>query len=289
MDNKLIKVDDLSFRYAGAELYSIKHISFEVEKGETVGIIGHTGAGKSTLGYCLRGLAPESVRGRLRGNIYIDGVSIKDMSLKELAERFGIVFQDPESQIIGSMVLEDMVFGMSNLEYEYHEMLDSADKMLDRLKLLSKKYVETANLSGGQKQRLAIGGVLTMKPHILFLDEPTTELDPVGKKEVFDMIREIKKNDPDTTILLVSHQVELLAEIADRILVMCDGELIKEGKPYEIFADDELMNKVSERSPQGISLVKKLYEKGIGDPDQLKNYDVESISDYLYKYCVSEG
>lgn len=285
MNNEVIKVEDLSFRYAGANKKSLEGISFQIREGETVGIIGHTGAGKSTLGYCLRGLAPESVRGKLTGKVFIHGKNIRQMSLREKAEQFGIVFQDPESQIIGSMVLEDLVFGMSNLQYEREAMLKSADEMLEKLRLTPKKYVETANLSGGQKQRLSIGGVLTMKPSILFLDEPTTELDPVGKREVFQMIRQIRESNSKAAILMVSHQSELLAELADRLLVLCGGHLVAEGTPYEIYSDGDLMNRISERPPQGISLIKALEEKGIGDPRRLKKFDVESIADYLYEFC----
>lgn len=285
MKKELIRVENLSFKYAGASKKSLEDISFNVYEGETVGIIGHTGAGKSTLGYCLRGLAPESVRGKLRGKIFIREKNMREMNLREKAENFGIVFQDPESQIIGSMVLEDLVFGMSNLQFEKEHMLQEADVMLERLKLTSKKYVETANLSGGQKQRLSIGGVLAMRPDILFLDEPTTELDPVGKREVFQMIRQIRETNSKATIMLVSHQTELLAEIADRLLVLCNGRLIAEGDPYEIFSNAELMNQISERPPQGITLVKELAESGIGDPGMLKKYDAESIADYIYDCC----
>ena len=282
---EIIRVENLSFTYVNGKRKALDDVSFAVRKGETVGIIGHTGAGKTTLGYCLRGLVPDSIPGKLQGQIHLFGKELRAMDLAQKASDFGIVFQDPESQIIGSMVLEDITFGMSNLGVPQQEMLKTADDMLRKLCLFEKKYEETATLSGGQKQRLSIGGVLGMNSHIIFFDEPTTELDPLGKAEVFSMIRELKESG-QITILLVSHQVELLAEIADRILVFKDGKLIRDAGPLQVLGDEQLMREVHERMPQELQIVHRLAEMGIGDLTRLKSNRIEAVAEYIGHCCL---
>lgn len=284
-EQDIIRVEGLSFTYVNGKRKALDNVSFTVKAGQTIGIIGHTGAGKSTLGYCLRGLVPDSIPGRMEGTIFLLGKEIRTMDLAQKAGDFGIVFQDPESQIIGSMVLEDITFGMSNLGVPQQKMLETADDMLRRLGLFEKKYDETATLSGGQKQRLSIGGVLGMNSHIIFFDEPTTELDPLGKAEVFDMIRDLKRSG-QVTILMVSHQVELLAEIADRILVFKAGRLIREGTPLEVFSDEELIQSVHERTPQELEIVYRLAAMGIGDPSLLKGNDINTVAEYICRECL---
>ena len=284
-EQDIIRVEGLSFTYVNGKRKALDNVSFTVKAGQTIGIIGHTGAGKSTLGYCLRGLVPDSIPGRMEGNIFLLGKEIRTMDLAQKAGDFGIVFQDPERQIIGSMVLEDITFGMSNLGVPQQKTLETADDMLRRLGLFEKKYDETATLSGGQKQRLSIGGVLGMNSHIIFFDEPTTELDPLGKAEVFDMIRDLKRSG-QVTILMVSHQVELLAEIADRILVFKAGRLIREGTPLEVFSDEELIQSVHERTPQELEFVYRLAAMGIGDPSLLKGNDINTVAEYICRECL---
>lgn len=281
---EIIRVENLSFTYVNGKRKALDGVSFSVYEGETVGIIGHTGAGKSTLGYCLRGLVPESIPGKMQGEIFLSGKEIRTLGLAQKARNFGIVFQDPESQIIGSMVLEDITFGMSNLEIPQKEMLHRADGLLHRLALYEKRYMETATLSGGQKQRLSIGGVLGMKSNIVFLDEPTTELDPLGKAEVFDMIRAMKE-EAGVTILLVSHQTELLCEIADRVLVFRNGRLAAQGKPLEVLGNEALMRSVHERVPQELDIVRELAAQGYGNPEQLADNRIETVAAYIYNCC----
>ena len=262
MDTPIIEVNHVSYKYPTAAGWVLEDIAFSVDKGEILGIIGPTGAGKTTLAMCMRGLIPYNVGGTFGGRIFVNGQDTLAMNPGELADKIGIVFQNAETQAIGLTVIEDLAFGLENLNLAPDVMEDRINRVSRVVGLEGFLDRETFALSGGQKQRLAIGGVLVMEPDILILDEPTAELDPVGKTEVFEIVRSLQQ-DRNLTIVMVEHEVETLAEVADRILVLEGGKVIALASTKEIFKRTDLFNQVRERVPFAAKLAIQLIEKRV--------------------------
>ena len=251
-----IIVNNLTFTYmknGPFEKKAIDDISFEIQSGEFVGIIGHTGSGKSTLIQHFNGLLkPES------GSVIIDGIDVSQKDLKQLRNNVGLVFQYPEHQLFEETVYKDIAFGPTKQGLSDKEIKERVHQALKGVGLsediLTKSPFE---LSGGQKRRVAIAGVLSMKPSILVLDEPTAGLDPAGKDEIFSYINEIHTKNKMTTIL-VSHSMEDIAKLVDRVIVLNKGKIYKDGKPEDIFFDAEGLKKIGLSVPQITLLMKKM-------------------------------
>lgn len=254
------KVEHVYGKGTSFEKRALKDVSFHIRDGEFVGLIGHTGSGKSTLIQHMNGL--------LRctgGNIYYDGKDISDREYdrKKLRQTVGIVFQYPEHQLFEASVEKDVAFGPKNLglddlqiQLRTFEALRSVgidDSLLD---------VSPFDLSGGQKRRIAIAGVLAMKPKVLVLDEPAAGLDPVGRKGILDMIARIR-NEENITVVLVSHSMEDVAEYVDRIMVMDDGALVMDGTVSEVFARRTELEEMGLSVPQISLLMKDLEDAGL--------------------------
>ena len=217
---------------------ALKDVSFKIDDGEFVGLIGHTGSGKSTLVQHMNGLMKATA-----GEVYFDGkdISDKEYSLKDLRSQVGLVFQYPEHQLFEATVFEDVCFGPKNQGLDKKEVELRAFSALRQVGLDEESYYQSPfELSGGQKRRVAIAGVLAMKPRVLILDEPTAGLDPKGRDEILDLIKKLH-DEEKITIILVSHSMDDVANYVDRILVMNKGELIFDDVPKEVFKHvDEL-------------------------------------------------
>ena len=257
-----IKIENLSYTYAQGsayEIHALKNLSLEIHDGEFIGIIGHTGSGKSTLIQLLDGLIKAD-----EGHIYYDGEDIyaPGYSLRSLRGRVGLVFQYPEYQLFETTVLKDAAYGPQNQGFSEEEALEKAREALVRVKL-SEKYWEMSpfELSGGQKRRAAIAGVIAMNPKVLILDEPTAGLDPKGRDELFDLIRELHEK-MDMTVLLVSHSMEDMANYVQRIVVLNHGTLMLDGTPSEVFSHVQELEQVSLAAPQVTYLMKDLEKAG---------------------------
>lgn len=255
----VIRVVDLSFQYPQASTAALSHVNFEIEGGEVVGLVGPSGAGKSTLCLALKGLIPHVVMGNMWGDVYIHEPNTRSLRVEQLAERVGLVFQDPESQIIGLTVAEDLAFGPENLLVDPEEIRQGIPQALRRVGLAGFERRETYKMSGGQKQRLAIASVLMMHPEILLLDEPTSELDPLGREEVYDTVTQLKHD--GTTIVLVDHDVEHLADISDRILLLSGGTLVQDCSIEELFRARD--NALLVRPPQVTEVAWALQDAGL--------------------------
>lgn len=258
-----IKIENLSYTYAPGsayEIHALKNLNLEIEEGQFVGIIGHTGSGKSTLIQLLDGLIKAD-----EGHIYYNGEDIyaPGYSLRSLRGKVGLVFQYPEYQLFEITVLKDAVYGPQNQGFSAEEALEKAKEALIRVKL-PEKYWEMSpfELSGGQKRRAAIAGVIAMNPKVLILDEPTAGLDPKGRDELFDLIRELHEN-MKMTVLLVSHSMEDVANYVDRIIVLNHGSLMLDGTPAEVFSHVEELERVSLAVPQVTYLMKDLKKAGL--------------------------
>ncbi|MBM7570723.1 energy-coupling factor ABC transporter ATP-binding protein [Aquibacillus albus] len=248
MENKAIKVENLTFRYPDAESDTLKNISFELDYGEVLGIIGPNGAGKTTLAMALKGLIPHTVDGEIQGKIIVDGKDVLKHDISEQVLNSGLVFQDPEGQLSQMSVEEEVAFGLGNIGVPRAEMVKRIEKALQTVGLAGFEKRSPLALSGGQQQRLAIASVMAMEPSIMMMDEPTTMLDPVGKNEVFKVLKSLKEK--GMTGVIIEHEIERLTMYCDKILVLHEGESILFGTPKEIFSDLMLLKKFKLRGPQ---------------------------------------
>lgn len=237
---KKIMVADLKYKYPLGKDLALKGISFEVEKGEFIGIIGENLAGKSTLCQALVGLVPHFYHGAYGGKVLIDGIDTMESEVSELALKVGIVFQNPFTQVTGSKltVYEEIAFGLENLGLSREEMRERIDYSLKLLDIYKFKDRNPFDLSGGQMQRMAIASIIAMKPEIIVLDEPTSQLDPQGSEEVFRAIQSLSEE--GMTIIMVEHKIEKIAKYSDRVMLLHKGEIVDFDTPEKIFSRDDL-------------------------------------------------
>ncbi|MCK4900848.1 MAG: ABC transporter ATP-binding protein [Anaerolineales bacterium] len=227
-DSLPLIVENLSFRYRSREELALKEISLSISPGEVVLLAGASGCGKTTLMRCINGLIPRTYRGELHGDIRIFGQSVNEMSMPELSQAVGTLLQDPERQIVGSHVLNEVAFGLENLSIPREIILERADATLRFLGIEDLKDRETFSSSGGEKQKVALAGVLVMKPKILLLDEPLSSLDPASAQEALQLFRTLA--DDGIAVLIVEHRVEAVLSIhPDRVLYMEQGEIVYQG------------------------------------------------------------
>jgi len=266
-EENVITIENVSYRYPKASNGTLRNINLEIKKGEFVVVMGPAGAGKTTLCLLLNGIIPQLEEGDFRGKVTVLGKDTLSVPVQELACEVGIVFQDPESQRFGALVHEDVAFGPSNLGMSIEDIAKMVKRSLSAVKLQGFEERETDALSGGEKQRLAMAGVLAMNPSILVLDEPTSELDPVGTSEILDVIAELR-DEREVTVILVSHKTDAIASLADRIVVINEGRIAADGTPGEILTDMELLRSLSIQPPQVTEVFSALRESG---------HDIKSI------------
>jgi len=273
----VVQIEGLSFRYPASD--QILHgINLEINHGDFIGITGPSGAGKTTLCMCLKGLIPHVIGGTMRGRVTIRGMDTRKTEPSILAEAVAMVFQDPESQIVGLTVEEDLAFGPENLMRPAKLIREEIPKMLQAVGLTGYEQRETYKLSGGQKQRVAIAAALMMEPQVLILDEPTSELDPQGKTEVFQVVRRLHE-EHQATIIMVEHEVEQLADVADRIIALDHGRIVADAPPREFFHSTELFHHMNgARLPQVAELFQALEAGGLVDPADFTPYEEEAIA-----------
>ena len=264
-----IQVEDLCYTYGegtALERQALKHVSFEIQDGEFVGLIGHTGSGKSTLIQHLNGLIKPT-----SGDIKYQGVSIysQGYKLKDLRSKVGLVFQYPEYQLFEADIFTDVCFGPKNLGFPQEEVEKRARHALKLVGMDEKFYKQSPfELSGGQKRRVAIAGVLAMRPEMMILDEPTAGLDPKGRDDILDQIAELHKV-RGITIVLVSHSMEDMARYVDRIMVMNDGVKMFDDTPKEVFRHYKELEAIGLAAPQITYVVQGLRERGIPIDDAI--------------------
>lgn len=259
-----MKLENVSFTYSpntAYEIHALKNINLEIHDGEFIGLIGHTGSGKSTLVQHFNGLMKAT-----SGTIYYNGENIyaEGYSMKQLRSNVGLVFQYPEHQLFEVDVLADVCFGPKNQGLSKEEAEERAKRALSMVGLREKYYKQSPfELSGGQKRRVAIAGVLAMEPDVLILDEPTAGLDPKGRDEILEQIKKLHEEN-HITIILVSHSMEDVAKYVGRIIVMNQGEAMFDGTPKEVFSHYKELEQVGLAAPQVTYIMNALAEKGFG-------------------------
>lgn len=264
MLEEMIRIENATYEYKsfGEENISlaIKDINISVKKGEHLVILGHNGSGKSTLAKMMNGLLLPTT-----GDVYVNGMNTKDEDMTwNIRETAGMVFQNPDNQIVATIVEEDVAFGPENQGIPPLEIRERVDEALRIVEMTEYKDHAPHLLSGGQKQRIAIAGILAMRPECIILDEPTAMLDPIGRKEIINTIKKLNK-DENKTIVHITHYMDEAVE-ADRILVMEKGEIVMEGTPREIFSQVEKVKSIGLDVPQVTELAYELSREGINVP-----------------------
>ena len=274
MEN-IIKVENLCFEYEPG-LKTIHNISFQIKKGEYVAILGHNGSGKSTIAKLLIGLLEKK-----SGNIIIDHKELNLENLYKIREKIGIVFQNPDNQFIGATVRDDIAFGLENICIPREKMDELIERYAKRVRMDQFLDHEPTKLSGGQKQRVAIAGILAMSPSIIILDESTSMLDPRGRKEINELIRELKE-DKEMTIISITHDIEE-AKNADRILLLNKGEIVSDDQPETLLMNEKLLLDLHLDTPFALKVSRKLKAQGIQINETLKNWRNNYVN-YMQKF-----
>ena len=238
-----LKLENVNYKYPLEEKNTLQNINIEIKKGEFWAVIGKNGSGKTTLCNILRRFVPDFYKGELTGKITLEGKELKDYSQKEIVQKIGFVFQNPFTQISGvkNTVFEEIAYGLENLGIEREIIISEVEKILKLLEIERLRDKNPYNLSGGQKQRVALASIIAMNPDILVIDEPTSQLDPKGTEDIFKIVN-LMANE-GKTIILVEHKLELIAEYAENILVLDEGEIILSGKASEVLNNKILMEK----------------------------------------------
>lgn len=271
MDNStIIQCKDLVHKYIDneqKEKVALNGVNLSVKKGEFLVVLGHNGSGKSTIAKHMNVLLLPS-----GGKVYVDGMDTEDESnLWEIRKTAGMVFQNPDNQLVATIVEEDVAFGPENIGVEPSEIRKRVDESLKKVGMYEYRKHAPHLLSGGQKQRVAIAGILAMKPKCIIFDEPTAMLDPSGRKEVLNTIKQINKEN-GITIVLITHYMDEAAQ-ADRIVVMDNGEIKLEGAPRKVFSNVELMKELGLDVPQVTELAYELKKSGIDISTEILNID----------------
>jgi len=252
----MLEVRDIKYSYNN-DYQALKGVSLKIEKGEMVALLGKNGAGKSTLFLHLNGIYEPD-----EGKVFIDGEELKydKKSLLKFRQKVGIVFQNPDDQIFAPTVEEDVAFGPLNLGLSMGEVQDRVEEALERVGMSGFEKTAPHHLSGGQKKRVAIAGILAMKPEIMVLDEPTAGLDPQGVTNLVKLLKEL--NDEGITIVISTHEVDLVPDYANRVFVLVGGELIAEGTPKDIFSQPDILESANLKIPIVTELFQQIEAEG---------------------------
>ncbi|NMB26544.1 MAG: energy-coupling factor transporter ATPase [Tissierellia bacterium] len=267
MEQYMIKMENVKYEYSSmgedSQLMAINSINIAVKKGEHLVILGHNGSGKSTLAKLMNGLLLPT-----EGNVYVNNMNTKDEDkVWDIRETAGMVFQNPDNQMVATIVEEDVAFGPENQGIPSLEIRKRVDEALRIVEMTEYKKHAPHLLSGGQKQRVAIAGILAMRPDCIILDEPTAMLDPIGRLEIISTIKKLNKIEKKT-IVHITHYMDEAVE-ADRVLVMEQGEIVMEGTPREIFSQVEKVKRLGLDVPQVTELAYELRKEGINIPSQI--------------------
>ncbi|MFB5284598.1 energy-coupling factor ABC transporter ATP-binding protein [Peribacillus asahii] len=256
MRKKLVSLENIKFKYEGQKNFALNDVSFDIYEGEWLAIVGHNGSGKSTLAKLLNGLQFAQT-----GTITVNDKVLTEETVWDVRRQIGMVFQNPDNQFVGTTVQDDVAFGLENVGVPQEVMVERVQNALSKVKMSKFLNQEPHHLSGGQKQRIAIAGVVALQPNIIILDEATSMLDPRGREEVLETVRELMQ-EKELTVISITHDLEEAAK-ADRIIVMNKGQLYREGTPSDIFKMEKELIELGLDIPFSIKLSKALQKNGV--------------------------
>ncbi|MHC1570291.1 MAG: ABC transporter ATP-binding protein, partial [Methermicoccaceae archaeon] len=257
----MIHIHNTTFYYSDSSTPALNDVSVDIDEGEFVLITGPSGSGKSTLARCFNGLVPHFYGGRIKGSMVVCGLDVLKSSTKELSQRVGMVFQDPENQLISTDPEREIAFGLENLGLSRSVIARRIEEALDAVGIVHLRNMRPSEMSGGEKQKVAIASVLALHPEVLVLDEPTSELDPKGAESVLKVIEQIN-DELGITVILIEHRLDRVVHLVDRLLVMDKGSIIGDGAPREVLKERTL-SQTGVGIPPIIELVLRLHEKGV--------------------------
>jgi energy-coupling factor transport system ATP-binding protein len=260
----MIKINGLRFRYDGTAKDALSGIDLEVGDGDFMGIIGHAGAGKSTLAYAVNGVIPHHYRGDFYGEVVVEGFDTVETGPEEISRHVGSVFQDIDGQMIASVVEDEILFGLENFGVPRDEIENRMEEAMASTGISELRNRTIASLSGGQRQKVAIAAITALRPKIILLDEPTGELDPQSSRRVFEILKELNERH-DVTIIVIEQKIMMLCEFAKRLAVMSEGRLAALGSIREVLDKAELLEDAGVNIPRVATLARKLRARGIYD------------------------
>ena len=281
------KLEDVSYKYPLEDREILKNINLDIKKGEFWAVIGKNGSGKTTLCNVLRRFIPDFYKGELKGKITLEGKELKDYSAKEIVQKVGFVFQNPFTQISGvkETVFEEIAFGLENLALDAEYIRKRVEETLKLLHIEELKDKNPYELSGGQGQKVALASIIAMDPEIMVIDEPTSQLDPKGTEEIFEIIDILKKE--GKTIILVEHKLELIAEYAEKVMVLDEGEMILSGNTEDVLKNKILLEKEI-GIPQYAALAYRLMDEGKVKFEEIPITKEKAVEVFAHKNFLAE-
>lgn len=281
------KLEDVSYKYPLEDREILKNINLDIKKGEFWAVIGKNGSGKTTLCNVLRRFVPDFYKGELKGKITLEGKELKDYSAKEIVQKVGFVFQNPFTQISGvkETVFEEIAFGLENLALDAEYIRKRVEETLKLLRIEELRDKNPYELSGGQGQKVALASIIAMDPEIMVIDEPTSQLDPKGTEEIFEIIDILKKE--GKTIILVEHKLELIAEYAKKVMVLDEGEMILSGNTEDVLKNKILMEKEI-GIPQYAALAYRLMDEGKAQFEEIPITKEKAVEVFAHKNFLAE-
>lgn len=282
----MIEIKELTFKYSGSKKNALENVSLTIEKGDFVGLIGESGAGKTTLCSCINGLIPHHYNGDFYGSVKIQGTDTFDIEPGKLALKVGSVFQDVDSQLVSFFVEDEILFGLENFGIPKDQIEQRITAALEALEIQELRHREISTLSGGQKQKVAIAAILALEPDILVLDEPTGELDPASSVQIFKLLQKLSK-EKGITIVVAEQKIMLLCEYVKKLIVLEKGTLIHYGEIRSTLTHQKEMEEAGINCPRVLTLTSRMAEEGLV-PDSYTKEDriclnAEECADFIRK------
>ncbi|MFI3324906.1 MAG: ATP-binding cassette domain-containing protein [Clostridia bacterium] len=258
----MIKFTNFSFKYDGATDLALEQINLNINKGDFTGIIGSSGAGKTSLTYAINGVIPHFYKGDFYGEVLVSGLDTVNTQPEKLAKLIGSVFQDIDGQMVASIVEDEILFGLENFGIDKAEILPRLENALETVGISELRFRTIASLSGGQKQKVAIAAIIALKPEVLLLDEPTGELDPFSSRQIFEMLK-ILNEEYGITVIVVEQKIMLLCEFVKNLIVLNEHKIVASGLTKEVLKQSNKLEEFGINMPRVATLANILSEKGL--------------------------